>query len=156
MEQREIELVRIGFLKGIDCMENHPEDDDYDSIYFDRALDIAEEKIDHEPNRKYRAECRRYAIDVETLAIPITDREQDDVTKTMFDLLHMVLVLTNDIETVPELKKVQELRDQEQAFMHCMEPHCMNPATKDYNGHNHFVCNYHYEKLSDYFDEEYD
>ena len=55
-----------------------------------------------------------------------------------------------------ELKKVQELRDQEQAVMHCMEPHCMNPATKDYNGHNHFVCDYHYEKLNDYFDEEYD
>lgn len=97
MEQSDIELVRIGFLKGIECLENHPEDDDYDSIYFDQAIDIAEVKIDHEPNHKYKYECRKYAIDVETLAIPITDREQDNVTKTMFDLLHMVLVLTNDI-----------------------------------------------------------
>ena len=42
MEQREIEILRIGFLKGIECMENHAEDDDYDDIYFDSALDEAE------------------------------------------------------------------------------------------------------------------
>lgn len=42
MNQREIELVRIGFLKGIDCMEKHPENDDYDAIYFERALEQAE------------------------------------------------------------------------------------------------------------------
>lgn len=45
MEQREIELVRIGFLQGIDCMEHHAEDDDYDAIYFERALEKAESLI---------------------------------------------------------------------------------------------------------------
>ena len=45
MNQREIELVRIGFLKAIDCMEKHPENDDYDAIYFERALEQAESLI---------------------------------------------------------------------------------------------------------------
>lgn len=51
---------------------------------------------------------------------------------------------------------IEDIEIEETIFMHCMEPHCINQATKDYNGHNHFVCDYHYEKLNDYFDEEYD
>jgi hypothetical protein len=37
----------------------------------------------------------------------------------------------------------------------CMEQNCKDKATIDYNGHGHWVCKYHYDKLSDYFDEEY-
>ncbi len=37
----------------------------------------------------------------------------------------------------------------------CKERNCESKAEIDYNGHNHWVCKYHYEKLSDYFDEEY-
>ena len=37
----------------------------------------------------------------------------------------------------------------------CLEENCNDPAKKDYNGHNHYVCEYHYKKLSDEFDEEY-
>lgn len=37
MNQREIEILRIGFNKGIECMENHPENNDYDSVYFELA-----------------------------------------------------------------------------------------------------------------------
>jgi hypothetical protein len=29
------------------------------------------------------------------------------------------------------------------------------PATKDYNGHQHYVCDRCYKNLNDYFDEEY-
>lgn len=43
------------------------------------------------------------------------------------------------------------------ALMHgiCKERNCNEPATKDYNGHEHWVCDYHYDKLNDEFDEEY-
>lgn len=37
----------------------------------------------------------------------------------------------------------------------CKERNCKTKAEKDYNGHGHWVCKYHYEKLNDYFDEEY-
>lgn len=37
----------------------------------------------------------------------------------------------------------------------CKERNCKEPATKDYNGHEHWVCDYHYDKLNDEFDEEY-
>lgn len=37
----------------------------------------------------------------------------------------------------------------------CSEKGCTEKATKDYNGHRYWVCNYHYEKLNNYFDEEY-
>lgn len=38
----------------------------------------------------------------------------------------------------------------------CKEEGCTKPATKDYNGHGHFVCDYHHRTLNDHFDEEYD
>lgn len=37
----------------------------------------------------------------------------------------------------------------------CMEKNCNEHATIDYNGHGYWVCDYHYNKLSDEFDEEY-
>lgn len=37
----------------------------------------------------------------------------------------------------------------------CKEKGCERVATKDYNGHGHYVCEQHYESLSNYFDEEY-
>jgi len=37
----------------------------------------------------------------------------------------------------------------------CKERNCETKAEIDYNSHGHWVCKYHYEKLSDYFDEEY-
>jgi hypothetical protein len=48
-------------------------------------------------NYGYKKECRDFALATEILAYPITDRNQDNMTKTMFDLLDMVLVLTNDV-----------------------------------------------------------
>jgi hypothetical protein len=38
----------------------------------------------------------------------------------------------------------------------CKESNCKKPATKDYNGHNHWVCDYHYETLTKYFEDNYD
>ena len=52
-------------------------------------------------NHKYKKECRESAITIQTLAIPV-DKNHDNMTKTMFDLLDMVLVLTSDITLNPE------------------------------------------------------
>ena len=43
LTQREIELVRIGFTNGLRCGEIHPEIDDYDALYFNNAIEDAEE-----------------------------------------------------------------------------------------------------------------
>lgn len=53
-------------------------------------------------NHKYKKQCRDEAMTITALAIPITDRNQDNMTKTMFDLLDMVYVLTNDVSLNPE------------------------------------------------------
>lgn len=53
-------------------------------------------------NHKYKKECRDVAVCIEELAKPISDRNQDTMTKTMFDLLHMVFVLTTDVTYNPE------------------------------------------------------
>lgn len=53
-------------------------------------------------DHKYKMECRKTAICIEELAKPITDRNQDNMTKTMFDLLDMVFKLTNDVSLNPE------------------------------------------------------
>lgn len=50
----------------------------------------------------YKVECRKIATSIQALAIPIVDRNQDTMTKTMFELLDMVFVLTNDVELNPE------------------------------------------------------
>ena len=52
-------------------------------------------------NHKYKQECRKSAIAIEALSIPV-DRNHDNMIKTMFDLLDMVLVLTSDITLNPE------------------------------------------------------
>lgn len=52
-------------------------------------------------NHKYKQECRKSAITIQALSIPV-DRNHDNMTKTMFDLLDMVLVLTSDITLNPE------------------------------------------------------
>ena len=38
---------------------------------------------------------------------------------------------------------------------YCSEKNCDEVATIDYNGHKYYVCDYHYEKLNDEFDEDY-
>lgn len=53
-------------------------------------------------NHKYKVECRKIATSIEVLAVPIVDRNKDTMTKTMFELLDMVFVLTNDVELNPE------------------------------------------------------
>lgn len=53
-------------------------------------------------DHKYKKECRDFAVGVEELAKPITDRNQNNMTKTMFDLLDMVFKLTNDVSLNPE------------------------------------------------------
>ena len=53
-------------------------------------------------DHKYKRGCRDAAVTIEELAKPITDRNQDNMTKTMFDLLDMVFKLTNDVSLNPE------------------------------------------------------
>lgn len=53
-------------------------------------------------NHKYKKEFRETATAIEELAKPITDRHSDSMTRTMFDLLDMVFVLTNEVELNPE------------------------------------------------------
>lgn len=63
----------------------------------------------------------------------------------------------------PNCKKTIEVNMQGTPINHkciedhgiCMESNCDKPATKDYNGHGHWVCDRHYDKLNDEFDEEY-
>lgn len=45
---------------------------------------------------EYKQKCRKEALAIVELAKPIADANQDTTTKTMFDLLDMVLTLTND------------------------------------------------------------
>jgi hypothetical protein len=52
-------------------------------------------------NHKYKKECRDIAQSIEVLAYPVNPYH-DNMTKAMFQLLHMVLVLTNDVELNPE------------------------------------------------------
>jgi hypothetical protein len=54
-------------------------------------------------NHAYKLKCRQQAEAIQALAIPITDRNQDNMTKTMFDLNHMVMILTNDVSMNPEI-----------------------------------------------------
>lgn len=44
----------------------------------------------------YKDNCRKQAVIIEELAKPIIDREKDNMTKAMFELLDMVFKLTND------------------------------------------------------------
>jgi recombinational DNA repair protein RecR len=53
-------------------------------------------------NHAYKLKCRNQAVTIEELAKPITDRKQDNMTSTMFDLLDMVMILTNDVSLNPE------------------------------------------------------
>lgn len=48
-------------------------------------------------NYGYKKKCREIAVTIEELAKPITNRNQDNVTSTMFELLDMVFILTNEI-----------------------------------------------------------
>lgn len=48
-------------------------------------------------NYGYKKKCRDYAVSVEEAAKPITNRNFDNMTSTMFDLLDMVFILTNEI-----------------------------------------------------------
>lgn len=53
-------------------------------------------------DHKYKKECRDMATAIQELAKPITDWNQDAMTKTASDLLHMVFVLTHEVELNPE------------------------------------------------------
>lgn len=37
----------------------------------------------------------------------------------------------------------------------CMYEGCNDFATKDYNSHEYYVCEHHFDKLNDEFDDEY-
>ena len=52
-------------------------------------------------NHAYKKKCRDEAVSIQALAAPI-ERNHDNMTKAMFDLLDMVFVLTADVSLNPE------------------------------------------------------
>lgn len=48
-----------------------------------------------------------------------------------------------------------EIADIDKGHGICVEHNCKKFATADYNGHGHWVCDYHNEKLNRDFDEDY-
>ena len=54
-------------------------------------------------NHKYKKECRDIASAAEILAYPVNPN-RDTMTRTMHELLHIVLVLTSEVELNPEYK----------------------------------------------------
>lgn len=63
-------------------------------------------------------------------------------------------------ETKEQLKKRlndfgRGIHNGDRGFGKCQEGKCEEWASKDYNGHGHYVCERHYDKLSEEFDNEY-
>ena len=52
-------------------------------------------------NHAFKLKARKDAIDIETLAIPCAG-SQDNTFKCMMDMVHAVMVLTNDVSLNPE------------------------------------------------------
>lgn len=48
-------------------------------------------------NYGFKKQCRNSAVTISELLKPITNRNQDTITSTMFDLLDMVFALTNEV-----------------------------------------------------------
>ena len=55
----------------------------------------------------------------------------------------------------PQSLSIADLKAVKNEHGKCKEENCKEPAVVDYNGFGHWVCQYHYDKLSKYFDEEY-
>jgi hypothetical protein len=54
-------------------------------------------------NHTYKQKCRNDVITIEELAIPV-DTYHDNMTKVMFELKHMVMVLTSDVAMNSEIE----------------------------------------------------
>ena len=52
-------------------------------------------------NHAFKLRARQSAIDIETLAIPCAGSE-DNTFKSMMNMVHCVMVLTNDVDLNPE------------------------------------------------------
>ena len=53
-------------------------------------------------NHAFKLKSRKDAIAIETLAIPCAGSSQDNTFKCMMDMVHAVMVLTNDVSLNPE------------------------------------------------------
>lgn len=49
--------------------------------------------MDEKEFKKYKEECRRIALEVQSLSVPV-DWEKDNLSRTAKELLDMVLILT--------------------------------------------------------------
>jgi len=70
------------------------------------------------------------------------NNQLEEATQTIIDYEVEVQQLTKENERLKE-------------GMKCKEKNCKDLAIKDYNGHQYWVCNRHFDKLNDEFDEEY-
>lgn len=70
-------------------------------------------------------------------------------------VIKRTLGYTNPNVIPASLSDYQEYQKQKEGLGMCKEKGCEKVATRDYNGHGYYVCEQHYESLSNYFDEEY-
>lgn len=63
--------------------------------------------------------------------------------------------IVRDYELQEKNRKEHEAQTVDKGLGRCKERYCPNYATTDYNGHGHYVCEYHDDKLNREFEEEY-
>lgn len=89
----------------------------------------------------------------------ITEEDVDNFIKSASNdfefALKMRLMFTLGYEGVVDGKWVKKEKEPQVDLGICVEKNCRDKATKDYNGFKYYVCDYHYKKLNDEFDEDY-
>jgi hypothetical protein len=82
--------------------------------------------------------------------------EEHKVDKVLINGLRQLLSgKGKDKKQSEERKTPLEEIDQDKGLGICIEKNCKRFAVRDYNGCKHYVCQQHYDSLSNYFDEEY-
>jgi len=104
--------------------------------------------MDHIFQITIQSEKQLYEDDLYNIRSMIAHRIEGYTTGHL-DCMDGAVMTIKHIGDVPQKPKTEDL-----SHGLCMEG-CGKPATKDYNGLFHWVCDYHYDKLNDEFDDEY-
>ena|ERR1035437_3380053 len=78
-----------------------------------------------------------------------------DGSKVKFFWEHKGKVIMDTLDYFKISFEKEEIVDIDKGLGICVEKGCKKFATKDYNGHKHYVCDSCYEHLNNEFDEEY-
>ena len=65
------------------------------------------------------------------------------------------LKIVRDFDLQERTREELEAKTIDKGLGKCMEKHCTSFAVVDYNGHGHWVCKYHDDKLNKEFEDEY-